>query len=554
MPEGGAENGAASTARLYLVANDPSPRMSTCCSQLTRALFLGALLGLALPVIQPGPVRAQESVTVQIEDATVSPADTATVPLRIGNLDDAEDVNSYELDLEFDEIAITYVGFAIDGTLSGKANFTMAENKEGARVAGFSPTPLNSISDAGILLKVKLKVVSPGEHVVSVEGLQFNEGTPPADPTVPEFILSGSTLRINEVLPVPPSGPAGDANGDGVSDAEDDEFIEIYNTSTTTSVDLGRYEIRTDGVGRRHVFPDGTELKPEEAVVVFGGGAPADSIPGVVQTASRGGLEFFNSGETIRVENPFGGQVLAFSYADSIVGESITREPDFTGPFVPHTEATPGRLFSPGRTTRGAPLPVELVTFQGQVRENVVHLRWVTASETNNAGFRVQRRAENIGGRQEGQSPSWQTLGFVESTAETGTTSRRTAYQFMVEDVETGTHHFRLEQVDHDGTVRRFGPLSVVVPMRKAVRLRGPRPNPASGPATVAFAVQRRTDVRLTLYDLLGRHVRTVFEGTPAPEERHTLRLRTATLPPGTYFLRLRAGKNTERRRLTVVR
>ena len=38
------------------------------------------------------------------------------------------------------------------------------------------------------------------------------------------------------------------------------------------------------------------------------------------------------------------------------------------------------------------PLPVELTSFSATVGEDAVHLTWATATETNNAGFDVQRR------------------------------------------------------------------------------------------------------------------------------------------------------------------
>ena len=48
-------------------------------------------------------------------------------------------------------------------------------------------------------------------------------------------------LILNEVLYDPPSGNAGDANGDGIRDANNDEFIEIVNVSNQ-SIDISGYE------------------------------------------------------------------------------------------------------------------------------------------------------------------------------------------------------------------------------------------------------------------------------------------------------------------------
>lgn len=53
-------------------------------------------------------------------------------------------------------------------------------------------------------------------------------------------------------------------------------------------------------------------------------------------------------------------------------------------------------------TSGGNPLPVELVSFSGAMLDNGVELRWLTASEVNNYGFDIERKAkadEGVGRR-----------------------------------------------------------------------------------------------------------------------------------------------------------
>ena len=61
----------------------------------------------------------------------------------------------------------------------------------------------------------------------------------------------------------------GDANGDGVRDGTQDEFVEIVN-STGGTVDISGWELH-DGNSTRHVFEPGTVIANEGAIVVFGG-------------------------------------------------------------------------------------------------------------------------------------------------------------------------------------------------------------------------------------------------------------------------------------------
>ena len=193
------------------------------------------------------------------------------------------------------------------------------------------------------------------------------------------------------------------------------------------------------------------------------------------------------------------------------------------------------------------PLPVELASMEAtRTGESTVVLTWTTASETDNAGFRVQHRTRS--------DSSWSRVGFVESKSEGGTTAEAQSYRFTAEDLEAGTHQFRLKQVDLDGSARLHDPVAVELRMEKALRLSGPAPNPVQGPATVSFAVKEPTEARLILYNTLGQRVRTLYRGALSAGETQTARLAAGDLASGVYFLRLRAGDRTRSQRVTVVR
>jgi len=179
--------------------------------------------------------------------------------------------------------------------------------------------------------------------------------------------------------------------------------------------------------------------------------------------------------------------------------------------------------------------------------EEKIALTWRTASETGNAGFRVQRRAGEAGG-------AWTDVGFVESTAEGGTTTEPQVYQFtdakLPFDAERLT--YRLRQIDTDGTAE-LSPAITVVRGPAETQLFAPFPNPARQQATVRFAVAGKPqEVIIQLYDILGRQVQTVYEG---PAEGRTERaLDVSGLSSGAYVLRMQVGDQVQTRRLTVVR
>ncbi len=154
-------------------------------------------------------------------------------------------------------------------------------------------------------------------------------------------------IVINEIQS-DPDAINGDANGDGVVNTTDDEFVEIYNISGA-NLDISGWII-ADGVSDRHVFTNGTIIPANETIVVFGGGIPT-TVPGLVEIASTGTLGFNNSSDTVTIKNESGIVILEETYGSAAGNnQSIAREDDLTGSFVQHSTITSNSvLFSPGR-------------------------------------------------------------------------------------------------------------------------------------------------------------------------------------------------------------
>ncbi|MEE8525598.1 MAG: lamin tail domain-containing protein [Thermoanaerobaculia bacterium] len=173
-------------------------------------------------------------------------------------------------------------------------------------------------------------------------------------------------VLISEIHADPASGIAGDANGDGVRDATDDEFVEIVNTGFTP-FDISGWTI-ADGIRVRHTFPANTVIPPREAAVVFGGGTPTGDFGnamanGLVFTADDGALGLNNTGDTVTLADDLGATVQAVTYgSEANSNESIVRDPDLSNaPFVQHTVATGsgGSLYSPGTKIDGQTFTIQ---------------------------------------------------------------------------------------------------------------------------------------------------------------------------------------------------
>ena len=164
-------------------------------------------------------------------------------------------------------------------------------------------------------------------------------------------------MVINEIH-ADPDATLGDANGDGVVSASDDEFVELVNSSGGP-VDVSGWTL-SNAAGVVHTFPQRTIIPDNCSIVIFGGGTPTGTFGySVVQTASSGALGLVDSGDTVTLNDGFV-DVVSYTYgSEGNLNQSLTRDPDITGPdpLVLHSTATGSgeANFSPGTKVDGTP-------------------------------------------------------------------------------------------------------------------------------------------------------------------------------------------------------
>ena len=188
----------------------------------------------------------------------------------------------------------------------------------------------------------------------------------------------------------------------------------------------------------------------------------------------------------------------------------------------------------------GAPIPVELVSFNAVVDGQSVTLNWETASETNNAGFEVQMR----------QGETWNALGFVEGH---GTTTEAQEYSFST-DLLPGTYAFRLKQIDFDGQFEYFGGVEATVGTPSTHLLSSVYPNPFNPQASFDLAVAQTQHVTVELYNVLGQRVATLFNATMEADANQTFTIDGAGLATGQYVVRVTGESFAESRTVTLLK
>jgi hypothetical protein len=90
--------------------------------------------------------------------------------------------------------------------------------------------------------------------------------------------------------------------------------------------------------------------------------------------------------------------------------------------------------------------------------------------------------------------------------------------------------------------------------MATGIEVQAAVPNPFTPQTSVRFRVAEAQDVRVVLYDALGRRVRTLFEGPLEGGVYETVEVHGAELPAGTYVVRVEGARAAGSTRVVLTR
>lgn len=162
-------------------------------------------------------------------------------------------------------------------------------------------------------------------------------------------------------------------------------------------------------------------------------------------------------------------------------------------------EAVPITLHVSNRT------PVVLGDFLATMTGDGLELKWRTAEETENVGFEVYRRP--AGEPDAAERPLNDDL--IPATIDG-------RYRFVDWSARPGFEYdYRLAAIGRSGERTWHGPFRVRVadPARPAALWLGPpTPNPSDGTAIIGYALPEPGPLRLAIFDLAGRRVRTIVD------------------------------------------
>jgi hypothetical protein len=183
-------------------------------------------------------------------------------------------------------------------------------------------------------------------------------------------------------------------------------------------------------------------------------------------------------------------------------------------------------------------LPVELTHFEAKVKDaRAIQLDWHTATETNNAGFQIERSTDGI---------EFSTIGWVEGN---GTSFNKNTYQYLDNEVTVNQrYYYRLKQVDTDGTFN-YSSIQTAIILKKDGNIKV-YPNPASDRITISLdkTLFEKNDVVFYLVNTLGQTL-----SVSSIEDAKTI-IPLQNLPSGVYFYRITNGEETVKSDKLIIR
>ncbi len=190
------------------------------------------------------------------------------------------------------------------------------------------------------------------------------------------------------------------------------------------------------------------------------------------------------------------------------------------------------------------PIPVELTSFNADVNENGITLKWETATESNNLGFDIERSTNNI---------RFDKIGSVKGK---GTTTEVQQYSFKDADITTGKGkaYYRLKQVDFDGASSYSDVIEVdysIIPVEFSLSQN--YPNPFNPTTTIKFGIPKEVKVVLKVYDILGKEVATIVNQKMDPGY-YRYEWNGVPFASGVYFYRLDAGSFVKIKKMVLIR
>ena len=189
-------------------------------------------------------------------------------------------------------------------------------------------------------------------------------------------------------------------------------------------------------------------------------------------------------------------------------------------------------------------LPVELSSFTAEIKKaNEIQLNWSTATEVNSQKFEIQRSVDKN---------NWTVLSSVNAA---GNSNAKVNYSYTDKSrLSQGVYYYRLKQYDNDGASKELNTIEVNYNnIPSAFGLNQNYPNPFNPSTKISFQVAEKSNVNVSVYDILGNKVTTLVNETKTPGQ-YEISFDASHLSSGVYFYKMQADKFVVTKKMTVIK
>lgn len=178
-----------------------------------------------------------------------------------------------------------------------------------------------------------------------------------------------------------------------------------------------------------------------------------------------------------------------------------------------------------------------ITEFKANAKDKAISLAWSTSEDAAQSQFQVQKETDG----------KFTSVGTVEGAG-------KTSYRYNVENLDYGTHTFRLKKVAADGTALFSEEVTAAIELQDKFAFEGAGPNPFRQATRLDLAVKKTQTVTVELYDLLGRRIRTLHDGPVEAQTPTPVRIDGQGLASGTYFVRAEGENFSATKKIVLVR
>jgi len=193
------------------------------------------------------------------------------------------------------------------------------------------------------------------------------------------------------------------------------------------------------------------------------------------------------------------------------------------------------------------PVSIALTNFETAVEDGDAVMRWTTGLEVGTEGFHILRS--------DAENGLFNRLS-EEMIAAAGD-AKGASYEYRDGTVRPNrSYYYKLEEVTAEGPGSVHGPYELVYKL--TFGLEQNTPNPFNPTTAIRFSIASDTNVRLLVYDVAGRRVRTLVDGNKRADVYKVVWDGTndagQSVATGIYFYRITAGKFVQTKKMLLLK